>query len=196
VERLLTASMVVVGPCDPAHRHARSSLDAYYGELDARFDGGFDIARANPDALSDLVLPNGVLLVATLSGRPVGCGVLRHHDLHGAVPAWSEIKRLWVSPSVRGAGLGRRLLAELEERAAAAGAPVVRLDTNRALTEAIAMYRALGYREIPPFNDNPYAHHWFEKRLAPGGSGARGQAATAPTRRSTKTGSGTAPAQA
>ncbi len=165
VERLLAASMVGIDPCDPEHPHARTSLDAYYAELAARFEQGFDVERANPDGPADLVPPNGLLLVATLAGEPVGCGVLRHHDLHAGVPRWSEIKRLWVSPAVRGIGLGRRLLAELEHRAASVGAPVVRLDTNRVLTEAIAMYRAAGYREIPPFKENPYAHHWFEKTL-------------------------------
>jgi DNA-binding MarR family transcriptional regulator/ribosomal protein S18 acetylase RimI-like enzyme len=165
VERLLAASMVSVGPCDPRHRHAHASLDAYFAELAARFEHGFDVGRANPDAPSDLVPPNGLLLVATLAGEPVGCGVLRHHELREGVPGWSEIKRLWVSPAGRGIGLGRRLLAELEDSAASLGAPVVRLDTNRVLTEAIAMYRAEGYREIAPFNENPYAHHWFEKTL-------------------------------
>jgi len=173
VERLLAASMIYIAPWDPTHRHARASLDAYFAELDARFDHGFDIDRANPDAPSDLVPPSGLLLVATLTDEPVGCGVLRHHELHAEAPGWSEIKRLWVSPSVRGIGLGRRLLATLEDHAMSAGAPVVRLDTNRVLAEAIAMYRAEGYREIAPFNDNPYAHHWFEKKL-----GARSPART------------------
>jgi ribosomal protein S18 acetylase RimI-like enzyme len=68
---------------------------------------------------------------------------------------------MWVDGSVRGLGVGRRLLAELEARAGS----TVRLETNRALTEAIAMYRAAGYAEVAPFNDEPYAHHWFEKRL-------------------------------
>ena len=195
VERLLTATMVRVEACAPGHRHARTSLDAYFAELDARFDGGFDPGRANPDAASDLVPPNGLLLVATLGGEPVGCGLVRHHDLRVGVPSWSEIKRLWVSPTVRGIGLGRRLLEALERRAAAAGAPVARLDTNRLLTEAIAMYRAHGYREIPRFNDNPYAHHWFEKKLVETGGRGRGQARAASTR-STKAASGTVPAQA
>jgi ribosomal protein S18 acetylase RimI-like enzyme len=57
------------------------------------------------------------------------------------------------------------LLTELEHHAAAAGSDTVQLETNRALTEAIAMYRAAGYVEVPAFNDEPYAHHWFEKRL-------------------------------
>jgi DNA-binding MarR family transcriptional regulator/GNAT superfamily N-acetyltransferase len=173
VERLLTASMVRIEPCDPEHPDALASLDAYFDELDERFVDGFDRQRGTPDAPADLVPPAGVLLVATLSGESVGCGVLRFHDLDGGVPGWAEIKRLWVASSMRGLGLGRRLLADLEGRAAQTGAPVVRLDTNRVLSEAIAMYRAGGYREISRFNDNPYAHHWFEKDLAPGGRGLR-----------------------
>ena len=195
VERLLTASMVRIEACSPRHQHARSSLDAYFAELDARFEDGFDLDRANPDAPSDLVPPNGLLLVATLAGEPVGCGVLRHHGVDRDRPAWSEIKRLWVAPSVRGIGLGRRILVALEGHAASSGAAVVRLDTNRVLTEAIAMYRAHGYREIRPFNDNPYAHHWFEKRLAAKGRRRR-QPATAASTRSTNAASGTDPAQA
>jgi ribosomal protein S18 acetylase RimI-like enzyme len=70
-----------------------------------------------------------------------------------------------VDQNVRGLGLGRRLLADLEAQAAAHGANVVRLDTNKTLTEAIAMYRAAGYREVDAFNEETYAHHWFEKLL-------------------------------
>ena len=86
VERLLTASMVRVEACDPEHPHALASLGAYFDELDERFAGGFDRERGTPDAPADLVPPAGLLLVATLSGDPVGCGVLRFHDLHGGVP--------------------------------------------------------------------------------------------------------------
>ena len=74
---------------------------------------------------------------------------------------------MWVAGTARGLGVGRRLLSDLEARAAAGGARTVRLETNRALTEAIAMYRSAGYREVPPFNDEWYAHHWFEKDLGP-----------------------------
>ena len=62
-------------------------------------------------------------------------------------------------------GLGRRLLRELEQDAASAGATVIRLETNRTLTEAINLYRQAGYREVDRFNDEPYADHWFEKRI-------------------------------
>jgi len=70
-----------------------------------------------------------------------------------------------VAQASRGTGLGRRLLAELEARAAAHGARRLRLETNRALGEAIGLYRSAGFTEVAPFNDERYAHHWFEKRL-------------------------------
>jgi ribosomal protein S18 acetylase RimI-like enzyme len=104
--------------------------------------------------------PTGLFLVARLRGAPVGCGGLLWSD---GEPA--DIKRMWVAPAVRGLGLGKRLLSELEGRARDSGATVARLDTNRNLTEAIAMYRSSGYEEVPRFNDEPYAHHWFEKQL-------------------------------
>ena len=72
---------------------------------------------------------------------------------------------MWVAPRVRGLGLGRRLLHELERHAARAGARSARLETNRSLTEAIELYRRSGYREVEAFNDEHYADHWFEKRL-------------------------------
>ena len=75
---------------------------------------------------------------------------------------------MWVAPAARGLGLGRRLLAELEAQAAARGVRTLRLETNRTLVEAIGLYRAAGYREVAAFNDEPYAHHWFEKTLDPG----------------------------
>jgi ribosomal protein S18 acetylase RimI-like enzyme len=72
---------------------------------------------------------------------------------------------MWVAPRARGLGLGRRLLAEIERHASAAGVHTLRLDTNRALTEAIGLYRAAGYEEIERFNDEPHAHHFFAKAL-------------------------------
>jgi GNAT superfamily N-acetyltransferase len=72
---------------------------------------------------------------------------------------------MWVDRPHRGLGLAKRILTALEEQAAELGFTTVRLDTNRALDEAKAMYRGAGYVEIPRYNDNPYANHWFEKRL-------------------------------
>jgi len=161
-ELLLTASMIEIAATDPRHPHARFCLQAYFTELASRFDSGFDPARSIPAAEEDLIPPAGVLLVATLHDEPVGCGALKYH---GAGPA--EVKRMWVSPAVRGLGLGRRLLGELEVSAAAHRIRVLRLETNRALTEAIELYRSAGYREVGAFNTEPYAHHWFEKTLSP-----------------------------
>jgi len=160
VERLLAASAVLVDARDPRHRDARFCLRAYFGELAQRFDGGFDPARSISADDAELTPPVGLLLVATLHGEPVGCGALKFHN---AAPA--EIKRMWVTPAARGLGLGRRLLTELEAQAAARGVRTLRLETNRALGEAIGLYRAAGYREVAAFNDEPYAHHWFEKTL-------------------------------
>jgi len=162
VERLLAASAVLVDARDPRHPDARFCLRAYFGELAQRFDGGFDPARSISADDGELTPPAGLLLVATLHGEPVGCGALKFHD---AAPA--EIKRMWVTPAARGLGLGRRLLTELEARAAARGVRTLRLETNRTLGEAIGLYRAAGYREVTAFNDEPYAHHWFEKTLDP-----------------------------
>jgi len=160
VERLLAASAVQVGVRDPRHPDARYCLRAYVEELSGRFDSGFDPARSISAADHEMTPPAGLFLVATLHAEPVGCGALK---LHPGAPA--EIKRMWIAPSVRGLGLGRRLLAELEARAAARGVRVLRLETNRALGEAIGLYRAAGYREVTAFNDEPYAHHWFEKSI-------------------------------
>ena len=160
VERLLVASAVQVSVRDPRHPDARFCLRAYFSELARRFDGGFDPARSIPADDDELTPPAGLLLVATLHGEPAGCGALKFHD---GAPA--EIKRMWVTPAARGLGLGRRLLTELEARAAAHGVRTLRLETNRSLGEAIGLYRAAGYREVAAFNDEPYAHHWFEKTL-------------------------------
>ncbi|MEQ0559924.1 MarR family winged helix-turn-helix transcriptional regulator [Amycolatopsis sp. NEAU-NG30] len=160
VERLLTASAVDVSPRPPGHPDARFCLRAYFAELAGRFDGGFDPRRSISAADAELTPPAGVLLVATLHGEPVGCGAVKFHE-----DAPAEVKRMWVAPSARGLGLGRRLLGELEAHAARRGVRTLRLETNHALTEAIGLYRAAGYREVPAFNDEPYAQHWFEKHL-------------------------------
>lgn len=160
VERLLVASMVQIAITDPGHGDARFCLRGYHSDLAQRFDGGFDPARSRAATDRQLTPPAGLLLVARLHSDPVGCGALRL-GRHGD----AEVKQVWVSPQVRGLGVGRRLLAELERHAAAHGVRTLRLDTNRALTEAIGLYRATGYREVEPFNDEPYAHHWFEKKL-------------------------------
>lgn len=161
VERLLVASMVTTTIAQPTSAAATWCFEQYFAELGARFDTGFDPGRSISADAHELVPPAGVLLVAWLRHEPIGCGALK---LHRGAPA--ELKRMWLAPSARGLGLGRRLLQELERHAQEGGARVIHLETNRALTEAIALYRRSGYREVSAFNDEPYAHHWFEKRLS------------------------------
>lgn len=161
VERLLCASMVrlTVEPADSPD--ATWCLQQYFAELNQRFEAGYDPKHALAVATQDITPPAGALLLVRLREQPVGCGSVKLHP--GAA---AEIKRVWVSHEVRGIGVGRRLLSALEDWARDAGAGSVRLDTNRALHEAIALYRRTGYREVPPYNSEPYAHHWFEKPLS------------------------------
>ena len=79
--------------------------------------------------------------------------------------AVGEIKRMWTAPGARGLGIARRMLRALEEKARQAGLTRLQLETNRTLSEAQGLYRKEGYEEVAPFNAEPYAHHWFEKRL-------------------------------
>jgi ribosomal protein S18 acetylase RimI-like enzyme len=160
VERLMRASLVTITVADPAGADARWCIEQYFAELGDRFEDGFDPAISIAAPIDQLKPPTGLLLVAHLRQRPVGCGALK---IRPGRPV--ELKRMWVSPQLRGLGHGRRLLRELERKAATAGADTVRLETNRSLTEAIALYRMAGYREVEAFNSEAYAHHWFEKRL-------------------------------
>jgi DNA-binding MarR family transcriptional regulator/GNAT superfamily N-acetyltransferase len=161
VERLLWASMVRVAVEDPATPDAQWCIGQYLAELAVRFEAGFDASRSIPADAHEMTPPAGAFLVARLRGRPIGCAGLK---LHPGEPAY--LKRMWVSPEARGLGLGRRLLEDAERYAREAGAEMIQLETNRSLREAIALYRGSGYDEVPAFNDEPYAHHWFEKRLS------------------------------
>ncbi len=151
---------VKVAVADPASKDAKWCMAQYFSELDRRFEGGFDPRVTRPTPPRELRPPRGLLLIAHLRKEPVGCGALKFHE-----DGVAEIKRLWVAPKIRGRGVGRRLLAELEKSASESGVKVLRLDTNKALREAMALYRSSNYEEVERFNDEPYAHFWFEKRL-------------------------------
>ncbi|TXS53016.1 MarR family transcriptional regulator [Streptomyces sp. uw30] len=158
-QRLLRLAGITVALVDGAAPDALACLDAYAADIDERFPEGFD--------KDDLVRPEevsgdaGAFFVAYEESRPVGCGALRRLE-----PGVGEIRHVWVSPTARRLGLARRLLAALEQEATTRHLTVVRLDTHASLTEAQAMYRACGYTAIPAYDDNVYASHWFEKRLA------------------------------
>jgi DNA-binding MarR family transcriptional regulator len=160
VERLLTAAMVEIRTVDPEHPDARQCLRSYFAELERRSGVPFDPLIGSTAEPHELRPPAGEIVVAYLRAEAVACGALKHFGGGGC-----DLKRMWVADAARGLGLGRRLLADLEGRAARAGARTVRLETNATLVEAIALYRSAGYREVPAFNDEPFADHWFEKQL-------------------------------
>jgi DNA-binding MarR family transcriptional regulator/predicted GNAT family N-acyltransferase len=161
VDRLLTAGMVTIDVADPRGDDARFCMGSYFAELDSRFEDGFEQGLSTSVDYAEFAEPTGLLLIARLGDDPIGCGALKFHD--GEPP---DIKRMWIAPSARGLGVGRRLLSALEQQAAQRGAAVVRLETNRSLDEAIALYRSSGYVEVSAFNDEHYADHWFQKSLS------------------------------
>jgi DNA-binding MarR family transcriptional regulator len=160
VERLLRAAAVEIVAVAAGDAEARWCLDEYFRELMSRFEEGFDPLRDKAGEMNEMTPPAGVFMLARLECDPVGCGGVKRVD-----ETTGEIKRVWTAPSARGLGVARRIVRRLEAAARDMGLKGVRLDTNRALTEAQALYRAEGYREVARFGDNPYAHHWFAKEL-------------------------------
>jgi DNA-binding MarR family transcriptional regulator/GNAT superfamily N-acetyltransferase len=161
VERLLVAASVQISPVDPEHSDARYCLAEYVAELNQRSTRGFDPSVGATAMPHELRPPAGQFFVAYLQERPVGCGGVKHH---AGSPA--EIKRMWIAPQARGLGLGRRLLGRLEACARDGGAQVGHIETSAVLAEALSLYRSSGWVEVPRFNDEPFADHWFEKELA------------------------------
>jgi len=158
VEKLVRAATVEIRLEKPHSAAALLCLEAYYRELAERFEGGYDPTMALPLGADKLIPPTGCFIVAYLDGAPVACAALKVKDA-----TIGEIKRMWVAVSARGLGVGRRMLMSLEKHARQFGLSVLRLDTNKALKEAQNLYRTSGYKEVARFNDEPYAHHWFEK---------------------------------
>jgi DNA-binding MarR family transcriptional regulator len=160
VERLLIAASVEIRPVDPVHPDAQYCLAEYVAELNRRSTRGFDPSVGATALPHEVRPPTGAFFVAYLHGEAIGCGAVKHH-----ADAPAEIKRMWLAPPARGLGLGRRLLETLEGCALAGGARVAHIETSEVLPEAISLYRSAGWVEVPAFNDEPFADHWFEKSL-------------------------------
>ena len=151
-----------IEPADAASEESQGLLAQYFAELVRRFPDGFDPEAGSTTAdPAELSPPQGLFLVVREDdGTAVGCGGLKLLDSHTA-----EIKRMWLHASTRGRGLGALLLDALENAARELGATNGVLDTNATLETAIAMYRRHGWQDVPAYNDNPYATHWFAKKL-------------------------------
>ena len=145
---------------DPEHPHALYCLGEYVAELNRRSDRRFDPSVGATALPHEVRPPAGQFFVAYLHDEPIGCGAVKHHT---NTPA--EIKRMWIAPKARGLGLGRRLLETLEACAREGGAKVAHLETSAVLSEALSLYRSANWVEVSPFNNEPFADHWFEKTL-------------------------------
>jgi GrpB-like predicted nucleotidyltransferase (UPF0157 family)/GNAT superfamily N-acetyltransferase len=156
VVRVTIAEFEPVGPDDP---EVRPLFADFIRETDGPLgiDLEAEIAKGPP---ADLTPPDGLLLLVRVGGKPAGLGGVRHLETPVA-----EIKTMYLDPAFRGRGLSRQLLSELERIARERGCAAVRLDTSDYLSEAIGLYRAAGYREVPDYNANPKASLWFERRL-------------------------------
>jgi GNAT superfamily N-acetyltransferase len=132
----------------------RAEVSELYGGLDLRAP---DMPKAGPD---ELQAPDGAFIVGYEDGVAVCCGGLKRLDGEAC-----EIKRMYVIPQVRGRGIARILLGELEDRARARGYRVVRLDTGPKQRHSQRLYESAGYSPIPNFNANPMASYFGEKRL-------------------------------
>ncbi|KAJ56398.1 PadR family transcriptional regulator [Actibacterium mucosum KCTC 23349] len=159
VASALTVDRVDIVAHDPRGDLARHCLSEYYAELARRFDQGFDVTLSrDPDAAA-MTHPHGTFLIALSDGLPLGCVGLK-----GGTD-YAEIKRLWVAPAARRLGLSRRLMDAAEAAARTLGITLLRLDTNSALPEAVALYQTTGWTRINRYNDDPYPDVFFEKQL-------------------------------
>ena len=152
---------LAINPAAPASAVGREVLRAYFDDIAGRYLGraatACEVDAAMRDGPSDDL---AVLLVAWRDGVALGCSGLRLLG-HGT----GEVKRVFVRPQARRHGVGSALLRELEAAALARGVSTLRLNTRHDLVEARSLYAAHGYREVPAFNDGPYAEHWFAKAL-------------------------------
>jgi putative acetyltransferase len=140
----------------------RALFDEYAREIatDLCFQGFAQERDGLPGAYAP---PRGRLLVAEQDGVVAGCVALRPLE-----DGTAEMKRLYLRPGARGTGLGRRMALTVIAEAEKAGYERLRLDTLPAMSAAIAMYRDLGFREIPAYRHNPVPGAlFFERRLSP-----------------------------
>ena len=116
------------------------------------------------DPVGKIVDPGGRILFAVDEGQTVGCVALL-----AMADGGFEVAKMAVAESHQGRGLGRALLAACVERARAAGAPRLYLETNSALTPALGLYRSFGFRKLSGMSRGPddYARvdTWMELDL-------------------------------
>ena len=160
IATLLNRDQLEIRPADPDSAEVGFCWQSYFEELLARVPAARSGTFTLPDPGADSYRPpEGRCLVAWSDDLPVGCVALRPLEATTA-----EVKRLWVHDSARGQGLARRLMQAIEDEARGMGLALLKLDTNSALSEALTLYRATGWRETAPYTGAP-ADIWLEKAL-------------------------------
>jgi GNAT superfamily N-acetyltransferase len=137
-------NVITVRAENPSSETATKFIGALAADLAQRYSGqgGDGLGPVSPN---EAFLPRSAFLVARLNGHPVGCGALGQIDHRS-----SEIKRLFVAPTARRRGVGRRILDELERLAGDFGYESIRLEAGPRQPEAIALFENCGYQQIPP----------------------------------------------
>ena len=161
--------MLTFRPVDVETPHARVALARYFADR-AAFMPWLPADLPFPGS-AEFTPPAGLFIVGLIDrGVPidpavVACGGIRRIPDSPTGLTRYEVKDVWVDTTIRGQGLGRQLMVELETRARDFGCQELVLDTHEVLEAAVAMYFALGYESVPPYNDNPHPTHWFAKVL-------------------------------
>jgi len=142
-------------PGSPDARRLIEDLDSYLNSL-------YPAESNHLLSVEALQQPNVTFLIARLNGIPVGCGAFVNHD-----NKYAEIKRMFVSPDLRGLGIGRRIMDELETRARLDGLTISRLETGVSQPAALKLYTHCGYLRcgpFPPYLNDPQSV-FMEKKL-------------------------------
>lgn len=138
-----------------------AEVQDYYRGL---YGGGDD----SPMDAAEFTPPAGAFFVGYLDRTPVATGAWRRRVVSGLPGPVAELKRMFVTPTRQGQGLGRQMLAFLESDAAHAGIAALVLQTGTLQTAAVRMYRAGGYGPLPADADiswDPYVDSEFSRRL-------------------------------
>jgi GNAT superfamily N-acetyltransferase len=158
-EEPTSPGLVTLSTEPPDSAAGRAAHAMYLEEVRARFPPGA-ADRLAPVLPQELTPPRGVLVVVRRGDEVAGCGGVRRLSDDVA-----EVKRVFLSPALRGRGVARLLMERLHDEARNLGCGLVRLDTAPSMPEARRLYLALGYAEIPDYNGNPNAAHWFERAV-------------------------------
>jgi GNAT superfamily N-acetyltransferase len=150
---------IEIRDAEPGNPAVLALVEALRDEVESR---GAHNGVSRPEmSLTEAISADCDTLLAYAGTEPIATAGLKPLS-----PDMGEIKRMYVAPSHRGAGIAGQMLEELERRARARGFKAIRLDTHDRLSEATRMYSGVGYRQIPDYNSNPRSNSWFEGPLA------------------------------